>query len=173
MGGKVYLMRGLPSCGKSHTAQALAGEHGVVCETDAYFHTEVGEDPARYDYSEELLPQAREWNFRRFVDAIAAGRSPVIVDRGNGRNADTKRYAVHALSHGYEVELKEPESEWWQEIRVLLKYKRTTRKILYAWADALAEKSRSHHRVPAKTIRDWMDKWKHDLTIQDILDLPD
>ena len=30
--------------------------------------------------------------------------------------------------------------------------------------------SRSTHRVPASTIRRWMDKWQSDLTVQDILD---
>ncbi len=169
----VYLMRGLPSCGKSFTAQRLAGEYGVICETDAFFYTQVGDDRARYDYHKELLFQARDWNFSRFVEATKDNRSPIVVDRGNGRNAETKRYAVHALSCGYAVELKEPDSQWWQEIRVLLKYKETTRDILYRWADLLAEKSRSTHRVPATTVRGWMDKWKHDLTLDDILNVAD
>src|SRR5687768_12834933 len=38
----VYLMRGLPSCGKSTTAKKLAGDTGVICETDEYFYTQVG-----------------------------------------------------------------------------------------------------------------------------------
>ncbi len=45
----VYLMRGLPSSGKSHMARKLAGDNGLVCETDTYFHAHVGEDPERYD----------------------------------------------------------------------------------------------------------------------------
>jgi hypothetical protein len=52
---------------------------------------------------------------------------------------------------------------------VLLKYKEVTREILYQWADRLAEMSRSHHRVAAATIRDWMDHWKYDLAVDDIL----
>jgi hypothetical protein len=35
----VYLMRGLSSSGKSHTAKQLAGQTGIVCETDEYFYT--------------------------------------------------------------------------------------------------------------------------------------
>ncbi len=133
----------------------------------------MGDDPTRYDYRKELLPQARSWNFGRFVDAVEGKQTPIVADRGNGRNAETKRYAQHALNHGYTIELREPESEWWQEIRVLLKYKDCTRDILYRWADALAEKSQDTHRVPASTIRDWMDKWKYDLTLDDILNVPD
>lgn len=165
----VYLMRGLPACGKSHTARELAGDTGVVLETDRYFYTHVGEDPARYDFRDDLLPEARRWNLERFQRTIEEGVSPIVVDRGNGLNPETQQYAQYAVDHGYRVELKEPESEWWQEIRVLLKYKNVTREILYQWADRLAEMSRSTHRVPVATIRHWMNKWRHGLTVEDIL----
>ena len=167
----VYLMRGLPSCGKSHTAQVLCAEGGIICETDEYFYTQVGDDPLRYDYNKELLPEARYWNLQRFMHAVDAGVSPIVVDRGNGRNKESQAYARYAVNHGYQVELKEPESEWWNEIRVLLKYKHVTKEILYDWADVLSEMSQQTHRVPASTIRDWMDHWKYDLTTEDILKL--
>ena len=168
----VYLMRGLPSCGKSYTARKLAGQTGVVCETDDYFHTQVGDDPTRYDYRKELLEHARRWNLERFKNAVDAGRSPIVVDRGNSLSLQSQVYARYVAERGYAVELKEPESDWWQEIRVLLKYKHVTREILYEWADRLAKMSRSTHRVPATTIRRWMDRWKYDLTIADILNYP-
>ncbi len=165
----VYLMRGLPCCGKSHMAKKLAGPRGVICETDEYFHTHVGSDPAKYDYKKELLSLARQWNLERFQQAIADGRTPIVVDRGNSLNAESHQYARLAADHGYRVELAEPDSPWWQEIRVLLKYKQVTRPILYAWAKKLAEMSRGHHRVPEATIRRWMDHWRWDVTIDDIL----
>jgi len=65
----VYLMRGLPSCGKSYTAQKLCAESGTICETDEYFCSQVGDDPQRYDYSQDLLPEARCWNLERFMRA--------------------------------------------------------------------------------------------------------
>ncbi len=166
----VYLMRGLPCCGKSQTARRLAGAHGVVCETDAYFETEVGTDPNRYDYDAALLPTARAWNFERFCAAVDAGRSPVIVDRGNSLSAESQRYARYAVGNGYKVELREPDSPWWQEIRVLLKYKQITGVILVEWAKRLAEMSARGHRVPAHDIARKMSKWKWDLTVQEILD---
>jgi len=166
----VYLMRGLPSSGKSHTARQLAGETGIVCETDEYFYTHLGDDPARYDYRPELLEEARRWNFDRFKEAVGNGMTPIVVDRGNGLNVSTQIYARYAIDNGYEVELKEPESEWWQELRVLLKYKQVTRPLLLQWADILARMSRSSHRVPAVVIRRRMEKWKSDLTVSDILD---
>ena len=165
----VYLMRGLPSCGKSHTARKLAGETGVVCETDEYFHTQVGDDPTKFNYRKELMEDARRWNFERFKDAVDRGVSPVVVDRGNSRSTESQQYVRYAMDHGYRVELREPESEWWQEIRVLLKYKKLTKPALYEWADRLSNLSKTTHRVPASTIRTWMNKWKWDLTVEDIL----
>jgi len=167
----VYLMRGLPACGKSHKARRLAGERGIVLETDQYFYTQVGDDPTTYDYSEALLPAAREWNLARFRDAIAREVSPIVIDRGNGLNPETREYALAAVQHGYQVTLAEPDSPWWQELRVLLKYKQHLDDTLFdAWAKRLADATRDTHRVPAATIRHWMSRWRHDLTVQEILD---
>lgn len=168
---QVYLMRGLPACGKSHRARRLAGDHGVVLETDQYFYTQVGDDPAKYDYSDELLPTARQWNFARFRAAIARTISPIVVDRGNGLNPETREYAVYAVEHGYQVELAEPDSAWWLELRVLLKYKQhITSELFDAWAKKLADATRHTHRVPTATIRSWMNTWRCDLTVDDIFD---
>jgi len=166
----VYLMRGLPACGKSHRARRLAGETGVVLETDQYFYTQVGDDPAKYDYSGELLETARQWNLDRFRQAVAQGISPIVVDRGNGLNPETLQYAAHAVAHEYHLELAEPDSSWWYELRVLLKYKEyVDDKLFDAWAERLSVATRDSHRVPAATIRHWMASWRHDLTIEAIL----
>jgi hypothetical protein len=162
-------MRGLPSCGKSYTARRLAGDTGIICETDEYFFTQVGEDPERFDYKEGLMKEARKWNFHRFQQAVEDGLSPIVVDRGNSRSIESQQYIRFAIDRGYVVELREPESEIWQEIRVLLKYKDITKPILDEWADRLAKMNRETHRMPAAKIRDWMAKWKYDLTIEDIL----
>jgi hypothetical protein len=166
---KVYLMRGLPSCGKSYTARKLAGTGGVVCETDEYFFTQVGDDPTQYSYREDLLPEARRWNLQRFKEAVDSGRTPIVVDRGNGRNLETQVYARYALEHGYKVEIREPDSPWWLEVKALLKRKHLTKPLLQDWAQRLSEQSQLTHRVPAAVISHWMDGWKHDLTVEDIL----
>ena len=165
----LYLMRGLPATGKSHTAKKLCGDDGVLCETDEFFYTQVGDDPQRFDYDEALMPTAQAWNFERFRRAVAAGATPIVVDRGNGLSLETKKYARHAVDNGYRLEIREPESEWWQEIRVLLKYKSLTGPVLDRWAQELEHYSRSVHRVPAETIRRQMEKWIHGLTVEDIL----
>ena len=165
----VYLMRGLPSCGKTHTARWLAGETGLVCETDEYFYTHVGDDPNHYDFSMELMPEARRWNLERFRKAVDAGVSPVVVDRGNGRSEQTRVYARYAVDQGYRVELREPQSPWWQEIRVLLKYKKYTWPVLEAWAVRLTRMNDATHRTTKASILNRMRKWDHKLTVESIL----
>lgn len=165
----VYLMRGLPSTGKSTAARRLAGETGAVFETDSFFMTEVGDDPNAYDYDRERLTEARDWNFERFKDAVDKGDSPIVVDRGNSLSPETKRYAVYAAERDYRVELAEPDSTWWQEIRVLLKYKRVTGVVLVAWARQLAKLSWITHRVPVRDILRQMSRWKYDLTVEEIM----
>ncbi len=165
----VYLMRGLPSCGKSHTARTLIASGGVVLETDEYFYTQVGADPTHFDYSEALLPSARSWNFARFQEAVARGISPIVVDRGNGLNVETQQYARYAADRGYQVQLREPDSPWWVEIRRLLEDKHANEAALRSWAGRLAEMSQATHRVPASTILHWMAAWRLDITVEDIL----
>lgn len=170
MSGKiVYLMRGLPSCGKSYTARQVAGQRGLVCETDEFFHTQIGKDPDKYNYDNKLRDVSRQWNYERFMKAVDAGVTPIVVDRGNSLSLESQRYARYAVERGYAVKLKEPDSPWWQEIRVLLKYRDYTKAILDAWAERLAAMSRSTHRVPAPTIRRRMEKWKWDLTVEEVL----
>lgn len=168
----VYLMRGLPCAGKSHTARLLSGEAGIVLETDEFFWIRDPGIPPRYHYRQELLPAARQWNFERFQKAIAAGTSPIVVDRGNGRNSASRQYALYAIEHGYRVELREPDSPWWREIRELLRDKVANREKLRRWAERLAEMSLAMHRVPVATIQSWIDAWDANLTVADILAPP-
>lgn len=166
----VYLMRGLPGCGKSHRAQRLAGVQGIVLETDEYFYTQVGDDPRHYDFDSRLLPAARLWIMGRFRDAIASKISPIVLDRGNGLNQETQDFALYAQTHGCLIELAEPDSPWWQELRILLKYKQYVAGELFdMWAESLSRRTRESHRVPASRIRAWMQDWKHDLTVDEIL----
>ena len=161
----VYLMRGLPGSGKSHRAKRLAGEKGIVLETDAYF---VSDGVFRYD--ESRLTAARAWNLERLSQAITAGTTPIVVDRGNGLNAETREFALLAVSGGYAAMLAEPDSPWWQELRILLKNRANVQsELLDDWACRLSARTKSSRCVPAETIRRWMNGWKHDLTVEQIL----
>lgn len=165
----VYLMRGLPSSGKSHLARRLAGDSGVLLETDQFFHRENADGSRTFHYREEQLPAARQWIFEGFRQALAAGRSPIVLDRGNGLNDETRRFAQYAVDHGYRVELKEPDSAWWQEITALMRRRPESNPLLDQWAIRLCQMSRETHRVPLDTIRRWMSLWRVDLTVEEIL----
>ncbi|QDS86139.1 hypothetical protein EC9_02980 [Rosistilla ulvae] len=164
----VYLMRGLPSCGKSTTARRIAGADGIVIETDAYFQGEKP-GPEHYSFAPDRLETARQWTLDAFRDALAKRISPIVIDRGNGRNPESKIYAQLADQAGYKIALCEPESPWWNEIRVLMRYRPATDPVLDAWADELSRISRSTHRVSSRTIRRWMDHWVDDLAVEQIL----
>ena len=138
-----------------------------MLETDQYLYNEVRFDQRSDDYGSALLPTARQWNVDRFCRAVGKGDSPIFVDRGNGLNAETERYAARASANGYVVELAEHDSWWWLELRVLLKYREYEVNRLYdAWAEQLADATEETHRVPVSTIRHWMSRWRHDLTLE-------
>ena len=166
--GIVYLMRGLPSCGKSTTGKRLAGKKGLVIETDAFFQKDGG-GPENYHFDAGRLDEARSDTHQQLRNAISRGISPIVIGRGNGLNQETKIYIDIAMEYGDQVELKEPESPWWNEIRVLLKYKEGTQLALDAWARELERLSRKTHGVGYNTIRRWMNTWRTDLTIERIL----
>lgn len=168
----VYLMRGLPSSGKSHLARRLVGDSGVLLETDQFFYRENTDGSRSFHYSEERLPAARQWIFQTFRQAIAAGRSPIVLDRGNGLNEETRRFAQYAVNQSYRVELKEPDSAWWLEIKELMRCRPETNPLLEQWAVRLSQMSRETHRVPLDTIQHWMSNWRVDLTVAEILHDP-
>lgn len=165
----VYMMLGLPSCGKSTTGKKLAGDTGIVCETDEYFLTQVGSDPTSYDWDDDLIDEARRWNFERYEQALKDGIRPIVLDRGTRPNRYARRAAKLALKHGYRITLAEPESPWWQEIKVLLRYRPWTDPVLRDWADELATLSKRTHRVPAEVIYERMCDWDTDFTMEDVL----
>lgn len=165
----VYMMLGLPSCGKSTTAKKLVGKTGIVCETDEFFLTQVGDDPTSYDWDDDLIHEARRWNFDRYEQALTDNVFPIALDRGTRPNGYARRAAKLALKHGYRVTLAEPDSPWWHEIKVLLRYRPWTDPVLRDWADELARLSRRTHRVPADVIYERMSDWDTDFTMDDIL----
>ncbi|MEE9296327.1 MAG: AAA family ATPase [Phycisphaerae bacterium] len=158
---RLILMRGLPSCGKSYTSRKLAAEGGVRIEFDEYFHTQVGNDSSSYDWSYELLPQARQWNLERIISAVDAGASPIIVDSDNVAGPLTRHYATYATDRGYEIGFKEPESPWWRAIRELLRDKGANAEALRTWARKLTVMSKSTHRVPLEDFLHRIDRWEN------------
>ncbi len=160
----VYLMRGLSGSGKSHRAKRLAGAGGAVCETDAFF-----KGSGAVEVNGDAISAAKAWNFQQFQTALEQGISPVVVDRGSGLSIETQRYAALALEHGYAVEFQEPDSPWWQEIRVLLKYREFNVPVLEVWAGKLAQLRPQSCHLSEELIWKHMCNWRSDLTVKEVL----
>lgn len=147
----------------------LTKQPGEVHRRAASFSSQSGHEHRNENRLSHAGP-SREWNRTRVREAVLQGVSPIVVDRGNGLNPETREYAAFAVEHGYTAELAEPDSLWWLELRVLLKYQDDISSELFdAWAQKLAAATRDGHRVPARTIRRWMTGWRYDLTVDEIL----
>ncbi|XP_006874437.1 PREDICTED: NEDD4-binding protein 2-like 2-like, partial [Chrysochloris asiatica] len=81
---------------------------GIVFSTDDYFRHQDG-----YRYNVNQLGDAHDWNQNRAKQAIAQGRSPVIIDNTNTQAWEMKPYVEMAVGKGYRVEFHEPET-WWK-----------------------------------------------------------
>jgi len=162
-------MRGLPSCGKTTRAKELVQAGGTLIEFDAYFYTEVGEDPARYDWSTELLDQARTWNMQRIQTAVERRDALVVLDDNNALGRTTRFAAQLAHRAGYAIEFAEPNSPWWSSIRGLLADREKNREALQTWAQKLALLSRGTHRVSTGSFQRRMRAWRNDLSIEQLL----
>ncbi len=169
---RLVLMRGLPSCGKSWTAERIATQgQGVVIEFNSFFEKEVDgkEGGIEFAWEQSKLPEARIRNFNRVQSEIDAGTSLIVVDDDHRLGTSAKALTAYAMLHGYLVEFAEPESSWWQTIKPLMQDKESNGTELAAWAQKLCFLSRNTHGVSLKTIVERMDDWQVDLIPLDLL----
>ncbi|EYC15362.1 hypothetical protein Y032_0037g3477 [Ancylostoma ceylanicum] len=104
----MVLMRGIPGSGKTHLAKFLLSNYGgVVCSTDDFF-VENGE----YRFQPEKLEEYHKNNILRVRDAMIDGIKPIIVDNTNIFTNHMEQYALHAVTHCYEIFVVEPETSW-------------------------------------------------------------
>ncbi len=168
-GKNMILMRGLPSCGKSHRSRRLAGACGTVIEIDDYWYSEVGSDPTAYTWRSSEVDRCRRWTFARISEALDAGRTPLVIDGMNDVDPFTGHYVLHALRCDYQVTIEEPDSPWWLQIRSLLEDPALHRPALDEWAKKLTFLSRSTHRVPIATLRTRIRRWRNNVSVADYL----
>ena len=169
---RLILMRGLPSCGKSWTARRIAAEEGGVrFEFDAFFERADGESDGQreFHWSRSALPQARRSQFEFVCAAVDAGISPIVADDDHRPGPTAKAISSYALSRGYEIELREPDSPWWQALRPLLANKQAHAQALGTWAQKLCRLSASEHRVSLASFAARIERWDPDMTLLDIL----
>lgn len=99
----VYILRGIPGCGKSTFAEQLTTSVGkytstAICTADDYF-THDGE----YKYISENIGSAHAWCKCNFEENILDGTDIIVVANTAVREKDVKHYRNLAIEHGYNV----------------------------------------------------------------------
>jgi len=144
----VIIMRGCPGSGKSTLAQALnSGYNGVILSTDDFF---TDKQTNEYQFDQKQLDEAHLHNRRRVADALKRNISPIIVDNTNTQAWEMKPYVAMAKEVSYDILIVEPQTPWRYKARELMK--------------------RNRHDLPLKRIKEMLNRFEHNLTVQNILE---
>jgi len=153
---KMYIMRGVSGSGKSTKAQQLKG-NGEVFSTDDFFME--GEE---YKFDPTKLKEGHDWNQRRVWDAAKRKVNPIVVDNTTTMGWEAKPYVVIGMTEGYDVEIVEPDSPWWNQFRPNMSDEE-----IQNLAEVLAENS--VHGVPVQGIVNMLKRWEFNLDPMKIL----
>ena len=112
---KVIILRGVPGSGKSRYAcEAATGVDPTrICSADQYF-----EQGGRYYFNPLKLPEAHNFSFGRFLDALLDSYPLIVVDNTNSHHWEYENYEKAARLVGYEVEIIEFRASTVAEIRL-------------------------------------------------------
>lgn len=109
--GLLVLLRGIPGAGKS-TYAAQRYPNALVLSTDRFFLRPDGS----YRFDRTRLGEAHEACLRQYHAALAAGQTPIVVDKCNLTWRAVEPYAVAARKAGYEIRvvtfLADPDACW-------------------------------------------------------------
>jgi predicted kinase len=92
----LYLLRGIPGCGKSTFANNLAG---VIYSADMYFEDQYG----NYNFDPSKIKQAHAWCKRVTMEAMEAEFSDITVANTFTQEWEMKDYIDMATKYGYIV----------------------------------------------------------------------
>lgn len=136
--------RGIPGSGKSTLAKQLAGNSGIVLESDDYFMRN-----GKYVFDPEKRGEAHEWNQERCLEAMINGISPIVISNTNTMAVEAEPYVRMAISRGYKIRVEEP--NWHKELR-----DSTTGKWNFDFL-----KGRNIHDVPEDILKTMIDRYEN------------
>jgi predicted kinase len=143
--GKIlYITRGISGSGKSTLAKSLAPKENIF-STDDLFMVD-----GEYKFDPTKLGLYHKMNQERVEDAMIKGISPIVADNTNTQSWEIQPYVKLADKHGYKVELKEPNTPWKFDSKELAR--------------------RNTHGVPEESIKKMIDRYQHNITVNDIRD---
>lgn len=93
--GILYILRGVPGCGKSTLANSL---NGVVCEADQYWITN-----GVYKFDPAKLPYAHNYCKANVEHAMIEGEPRIIVSNTSVKESDLEPYYKLAKLYNYKV----------------------------------------------------------------------
>ena len=148
----LLFVRGLPGSGKSTVAEKYKAKHHdscIVCSTDEYWMRPDG----RYDWNYELIGEAHAWNQNRVERYLASEQAMdwdtiVIVDNTNVNFKEMKPYIIMALEFGYDIEFKEPDTEWKYDVEEC--FKKNTHGVPYSTVLKMYQRWEDHETVLIK-----------------------
>ena len=154
---KMIILRGCPASGKSFIAQKLCGKKGVVCSADDYH---LSSKTGKYNWKPENIKLAHEQCRNKVFNCIKLNISPICIDNTNIKRWELlvlKPLILEALKHNYIIKILEPNPTWYF-------YKTAFN------AEQLFLRSCSTHNVPLDVIKDMIENYVPNISINDILE---
>lgn len=157
------VFKALADKNKYYEALAAAQQIADVLESVEY----------RQNWHGSKLKKAHSDNLAEFKMAVDRGVTPLIVDNTNTTAREPAAYVRYAHAAGYEIRVQEPTSPHWLAHRDYFADKTSpqNRQKLDDFAKFLTDKNT--HGVPMDSIQKMMNRWQHNLKVQDILDASD
>ena len=105
MNGQVFIMQGIPDCGKTSWVRAKAAElsQSLIVSADKFFYDK--EDPNIYRFDSRMLPAAHNECLRDFVSGIQLKIPYIFVDNTNISTWEIAPYYRIAEAFDYAVEI--------------------------------------------------------------------
>jgi hypothetical protein len=138
--GILYIMRGVPGCGKTYRAHQLVDQDKTrIFSADKWFSPTEDPEEYRKNWSKEKLFVAHNWCKSLLAEAMGRGVTPVVVDNTNVKRRDFMPYIDMAKHYQYMYLVEESQSPWWAEIKQLIVDPVVNAKELGKWAKKLHE----------------------------------
>ena len=99
----VYIMRGVPGCGKStYVTQLSTSDSTCICSADNFFLFN-----GKYNFDPRKIGEAHQYCLSVFIDALITGISAIFVDNTNSTLWEYQNYLKLARCWGYRVRIIE------------------------------------------------------------------
>jgi hypothetical protein len=160
----LYVMRGIPGCGKTHRAKRLAlevscyGRESVICSADHFFGE--GEEYKK-NWSRDRVYLGHRDCEAKAKEAAQRGVASLIIDNTNVTLQNFKFYLDLAVDSGYSVVFAYPTSLWWEDTVLPFLRNKKGDAADQARGEEIAQTlaDKNIHGVPAATLVDMMMRW--------------